>query len=412
MTLIEFFDSVSIENVIGALTCEPERVILIGDSGKRMKKGKAAYQKLMQERGLQVEFHHMIVNRNYLQSIVDTLSLIVENNEDCVFDLTGGDDLYLVGVGIIMQKYHGRVQCHRFNLQNGVIYDCDADGTTCQMKPIEVSVKENILIYGGELVEDEQHGLYTYPWEFDEEFVSDIEAMWSICRKNARLWNAQIGMFGIINENGGFPDSLSVSVLRSDISPLLQRKRVNFVCVPWMLQELEKHGLIYDLKVEEDKISLTFKNSRIKRCLTVSGQVLELMIAAKMRALTDSEGNRIYNDVRVGVVVDWDAFDEDSPIRTVNEIDIMATKGARPIFISCKNGNFDANETYKLNTVSERFGAKYAKKVLITTELDKLGDKAAYLRARMIDMGIDLLEDVDAISDDKLERKLRSLYAN
>jgi hypothetical protein len=112
------------------------------------------------------------------------------------------------------------------------------------------------------------------------------------------------------------------------------------------------------------------------------------------------------------VVVDWDAFDEESPIRTVNEIDIMATRGARPIFISCKNGNFDANETYKLNTVSERFGAQYAKKVLITTELDKLGDKAAYLRARMIDMDIDLLEDVDAISDDKLERKLRSLCAN
>jgi hypothetical protein len=30
----------------------------------------------------------------------------------------------------------------------------------------------------------------------------------------------------------------------------------------------------------------------------------------------------------------------------------------------------------------------------------------------MIDMDIDLLEDVDAISDDKLERKLRSLCAN
>ena len=43
---------------------------------------------------------------------------------------------------------------------------------------------------------------------------------------------------------------------------------------------------------------------------------------------------------------------------------------------------------------------------------DKLGDKAAYLRARMIDMDIDLLEDVDALSDDKLERKLRSLCSN
>ncbi len=412
MTLIEFFDSASIENVIGALLCEPDHVILIGDKGKQMKKGIAVYQQLMHARGIQTRFHYLVVNKNNLQDIVTSLSHIVENHENCVFDLTGGEDLCLVATGVVMQRYQGQVQCHRFNLQNGVVYDCDADGQICRLKPMEISVEENILIYGGEVVEDEQKGLYTYPWEFDEEFVRDVRAMWSLCRENARLWNAQIGMFGIIAENGSFGDSLSISVVRDEVAALLARKNIHFVCIPSLLHDLEKCGLIYDLTITGEGMSFTFKNQNVKRCLTVAGQVLELTIASRMLDLTDAKGQKIYNDVRVGVVVDWDAFDEDNPVRTINEIDIVAMRGARPIFISCKNGNFDANEIYKLNAVSERFGAKYAKKVLVTTELDKLGDKAEYLRSRMDDMKIRLLEDVDTMDDNELDRVLRSLWSN
>ena len=64
-------------------------------------------------------------------------------------------------------------------------------------------------------------------------------------------------------------------------------------------------------------------------------------------------------------------------------------------FILCKNGDFDANELYKLNTVAEHFGNKYSKKVLVSTELDKLGEKSDYIGARMDDMGIRSVENVD-----------------
>jgi hypothetical protein len=144
--------------------------------------------------------------------------------------------------------------------------------------------------------------------------------------------------------------------------------------------------------------------------LTVAGQILELVVAKALRSLTDKYGAPLYHDVKVGVVIDWENLDEDEYYRTVNEIDVMAMKGAIPIFISCKNGYFDVNELYKLNTVATRFGNKYAKKVLVAAELEKLGEKAEYIRARMEDMNIRRIENVDELTESELNKLLKTLW--
>ena len=131
-----------------------------------------------------------------------------------------------------------------------------------------------------------------------------------------------------------------------------------------------------------------------------------------MKSLTDSEGNPLYNEVIVGAVIDWDRSDEDNAYRTINEIDVLAMKGAIPIFISCKNGNFDENELYKLTTVADHFGEKYAKKVLVATSISDFGEQGMYLRQRAKDMNIKLIEGVQDIDDVELEKKLRNIWNN
>ena len=68
---------------------------------------------------------------------------------------------------------------------------------------------------------------------------------------------------------------------------------------------------------------------------------------------------------------DWDGRDLEHPgnVQTTNELDVILTVGMVPVFISCKNGGIDSDELYKLETVSEEFGGKYAKKVLVATDL-------------------------------------------
>ena len=73
---------------------------------------------------------------------------------------------------------------------------------------------------------------------------------------------------------------------------------------------------------------------------------------------------------------------------------------------------FDVNELYKLNTVAEHFGGQYAKRVLIATELEKLGSRAEHIRARADDIGIRIVDEVDQASDSELDRILTSLWLN
>ena len=410
MVIVEFFDKVSLENICSALLCRPERVIFVGANQKKMERDANAYHNLLRQKGIKTEFTCISVSKNHLQSIVDKLSLIVETcNDDCVFDLTGGDDLYLVAVGIIMGRYGEKVKCHRFNFLHDKLCDCDADGEVLEVKSFDISIDDNVTIYGGDIVDNSNQECFTYPWDFNKDFLSDVESMWSICRKNPKLWNAQISTLGAICDKFDMSSPLEIYYNQRSAQTAFYESHIKYFCVPWILCELQKCGLINSLYID-DTVSFIFKNEQVKRCLTVAGQILELFIAAKLLSIKDTDGSPLYNDVKVGTVIRWGQDESDFDTPTINEIDVIAMKGAIPVFISCKNGYFDANELYKLNTVAERFGNKYAKKVLVSTDIDALGVKGEYLIARMEDMGIKCIGNLDQISDIDLKSVLASLW--
>ena len=411
MTIIEFYDKVSLDNIAGAMLCNADRVILVGDHRGKMERSMRIYESILRNRNNNTTLSYMSINRNNLQNIVSVLSQIALSDDECVFDLTGGEDLYLVGIGIVMNKFEGHVQCHRFNFHNNMLYDCDADGNVCSTRPFSISIEETVSMYGGMVVKDENRPLHTYNWDLTDDFYGDIEIMWDICKRDVGLWNLQTAIIGMQCDITHNEDSLEFFASYDLVSSTLSQKRIEYVKFIGFLKELLQHGIISSLNTNNG-LYFEFKNQQTKRCLVLPGQILELIIAKKMRALTNKDGTPLYNEVNVGVVIDWDRTDEDNIYRTINEIDIMAMKGAIPIFISCKNGNFDENELYKLSTVSERFGNKYAKKVLIATKLDKFGLRSDYLRARMKDMEIRCIDNITSLTNDQLDATLRSLWIN
>lgn len=411
MVIVEFFDKVSLENICGALLCRPEQVIFVGSNRNKMERSIDSYRSLLRSKGIFTELSCVSISRNHLQAIVDRLSEIVEKSKDCIFDLTGGDDLYLVAVGIIMGRYGDRVQCHRFNFLQDKLCDCDADGKVLDVKSFDISIEDNVAIYGGDIVTEYDEDSYTYPWEFDREFISDVNSMWEICRENPKIWNAQISTLGAICERFEMKSPLVMCFEQRAVQSVLYESRMKYTCVPKLLCELQKRGLISSLYID-DEVYFKFKNEQVKKCLTVAGQILELFIASRLLSIKDTDGSRLYNDVKVGTVIRWGQADKSFETPTINEIDVMAMKGAIPVFVSCKNGYFDANELYKLNTVAERFGNKYAKKVLVATDIDNLGSKGDYLLARMEDMGIRCISDLDDTLDSELDRTLATLWKN
>ena len=410
MTIVEFYDKNAIENIAGALICKPERVVLVGGNAKQMNKSKALYSAVLQKKGIDTAIECVPVKKNNLQNAISVLTEVIETYGGCVFDITGGEDFYLVALGILMERYKGKIQCHRFNFRDDTLNDCDADGNVCATGSFDISIEDNININGGEMVTDDTLEMYTYPWDFNEDFLQDIEIMWYICKDDCKAWNLHVDTMGTAAERFCEDGGLTVTYDRDTLAEIRSLDGDKYKCSTIIMNELARYGLIHSVSLG-NTVSYTFKNEQIKKSLTVAGQALELIVAKRMMELKDKDGQPLYHDVKVGVVIDWDGDDETEYFRTVNEIDVIAMKGVIPIFISCKNGNFDAGELYKLNSVAGRFVKKYAKNILVSTELEKLGEKGDYIRSRMEDMGIVSVENIDAVSDEKLNKILSTLHS-
>lgn len=420
MTYIEFFDKVSSENICACLTNVPDRVIYLGDNVKLMKKHIEKYRQFFSGRGHQVEFLFKIISKSNLDNAVQLLTDLVETYDDCVFDITGGEEILMLALGIVYARYPEKhIQIHRFNLRNNVLYDCDKDGNTVYQTSPKLSVEENVKIFGGDVVYGSIDEGNTYEWNLTPDFIRDINLIWSVCRGNVRYWNTVIGIFEAIEAVGSVvcEPSLTTVAKKSTVEAYLTQHRAKYKISKGIIKYLLKYNLLTGFDdSDENVITISYKNEQIKKCLTKAGQALEMKIYITAKKVLDVDGNPVYNDVVNGVVIDWDGEFHDENVEeeydTENEIDIFMMHDIVPVFVSCKNGIVTAEELYKLNTVAERFGGQYSKKILIATSISGLGEAGKYLRQRAKDMNIRILEDVQKMDDAELEKKLKTLWCN
>ena len=415
MTYIEFFDKDACENICSCVFNPPDRVILIGNNKKLLEKHTERYSELFRSKGYDIEFRFRSVNKNQIQSILSVLTEIVEEYDDCVFDLTGGDELYLTAVGILFERHRDKnIQMHRVNLRNGVITDCDCDGNTIESNTVmHLSVDEYIRLYGGKIVYESDILEGTYSWNLDDEFLDDFFVMWSICKSDVRLWNAQISVFGdiwkLFCDKGNI---LSVKVPVDILEKTIKNLGGSYIRVRSVIKRLKKYRLM-TFDENEGMLSLSFKNNQVMHCLTKAGQILELFVYLSTLKATEKNGSKSYDDVLTGIQIDWDGkiHTSKNECDTQNEIDVMMMHGMIPIFVSCKNGAVDMDELYKLNTVAEQFGGSYSKKVLVATALDD-SVQSEYFRMRANDMNIRLVENIQNMTEPEINKTLRLLWQN
>ena len=416
MTFIEFFDKIASQNISSCLTCIPERVVFVGNNARQMEAHIARYRRVFADRGHDIEFICKTASTGSLDHAVKVLTELVETYDDCVFDITGGQEILMLALGIVYSRYPEKnIQIHRFNVSSNTVSDCDKDGNTIYSEPPVLTVEENIRIFGGDIVYGDVNGEATYLWDLNREFLQDLAVIWNICKGNVRYWNAQIGTLEAAQAVGNISDDgLTISVSMAALEHYLRQNKAKYTRSKGIIQALRKAGLITYFDDEtDDTLTVSYKNHQIRRCLTKAGQALEMKIFVTAKAVVDKSGRPVYDDAINGVVIDWDGecHDEDAEqiFDTENEVDILLMRRTLPVFISCKNGIVTSDELYKLNTVAERFGGKHAKKVLVTTSLGSMGEAGRYVRQRAIDMGIQLLENVQKMEDAELARKLRNL---
>lgn len=442
MTYIEFIDESAIENVCAALTLAPDRVILIGNNTDELSKCCYRYERLLKSKGRNVDFVPCTVSDNNLKTITDILEDVIlketnEQSSECVIDLTGGNDLYLTAAGIVygrLSSANVRINLIRLDILRGRVIDADGDGLPPSFPPLsDISVEDNIGIYGGKVVYEREKRGTTYSWTVDEDLKSDVSSLWEMCKRNISDWNTQTLFLDIIEDDDSivFRRNMTTKASFEKIDRVIIDKRnkgkFNGRKTPRdissdFLSELVEKGFLKSCMLTNDGIELEYRDEKAKRLITKSGQVLEMAVYLAAYDIKSSDGKKVYNDVMTGVTIDWDGeivekessrndgtpwYVKKNKQDTENEIDVMMMRGMIPIFISCKNGRVDMDELYKLETVANRFGGKYAKKMLIAANLG-YGEFTWDLLARAKEMDIKVLyENFNKSSLQQIQQKIK-----
>ena len=397
MTIIESFEKAPIENLISALTSNPKKVIYLGDVAQ-MKSAVIVYEKLLKEKGIEAEIILKGIQKNNLANILQVLEEIVETEEDCLFDITGGEDLVLLAFGMIYERYKNKkpVKMQRFNIHTGRVVDCDLDDEVTFEGTFSMDVKELISIYGGIVAPED-------PQPMVDNAMEIVDKVWELARTDSTSWNKTISNLKEFERKGNTieDDDLRMQLDLREAKDSIGEYHLKRHAVERLLKEFQQENLIQNLEIHENHISYKYKNLFMKRCLNKAGDALELKCYFEAMNL-EEKGKPYFNDCYVSVVIDWDGIIhplEENWKDTTNEIDVILMKGLIPIFISCKHGKIGEEELYKLNTVATRFGGKYAKKMLIATHLEKesASSMKSYLQ-RAKDMSIQLIPNARDLS--------------
>ena len=410
MVYVEFFDKAPVKNICSCLAGTPERVYLLGYNEKQLQRHAQRYHRVFMERGSRIDFVPTLIPEYSLSALVKVISTIVNNEKECSFDLTGGDELALVAMGIASERFKSRgIQMHKFNHGSNMIVDCDGDGKlNMQTHTPALSVKENIQLLGGEVVfEDGQRG-GTPNWKMTESFKQDIRATWDICRRaRGNSWNKAISVLSNANKFSN-ESSCQVVAPMKEIKPFL--KRLTKEQGQSIFQELGKNKLA-KIKQNGSSFCVSYKSPQLKRLLSTPGLALEMICYLYALEARTKGGKRVYNDALNGVYINWNEDGSSKSLgkgKTSNEIDVIMMHGMIPVFVSCKNGKIDREELYKLSSVALKFGRDRSKKVLVITSLGN-DPYSNCVRQRARDMKITLIEP-QKISEEKFKRLIGNAW--
>jgi len=403
-TLIELFDVCQVENAIAGLRFCPEKIVFVGFKKMMSQKRKEAIIDFFEKRSENIKLEFEIVGQYDYNSIVERFNYIIDHNEDCGFDLTGGKEIVLAAMGEVSAKRN--VPLFQINVRDGNIVKIKNCNEIIETAKNSMTIEDAVSLNCCSVLRNEKDD---FSWDFNDEFKKDVEVLWGICKVNFGLWNYQSSIFESFEKLGSLCDDLSVRVSLSH----MKKGGHNVFLNKRIIGSLLKHGLICEFVQGEDLLTFRYKNAQVRQCLVKAGNILEVYAFLLLREI-EAETPGYYDDMDIGVYIDWDGVEHNENEKiaeTRNEVDIMVMRDLVPVFVSCKNGEVHKEALYELDTVSKKFGGKYAKRFLLASYISHNEATEAHIRQRARDMDITVvaLSDIDNLNRESFKRRLKNV---
>lgn len=367
-TIVELYDKEPIKNVLATTVFKPERVIFVGD--KDMDKHKILNYFKHKNIKVKVEFEYVISDS--IEDIYQKLESIFINFPNTSFHVTGGEYLELIAVGQISKQYNIPLFYYhdKLNSFKNLLNCPEAEDVICNEK---FTVNDFLVMMGASI---SGHGHLAIE-EISEDLSKDIHIIWNLFFHNTYKWKNFV--------------TYIQTLTGQDVKSKTSLKEVIFTnkfSVKEMLNELNEKEMINHLEIKGNKVSFSYKNEIIKKCINNIGTSLELyiyMIAKNMN---------YFDDVKISAIIDWNGIENESS-NVQNEIDVILTKGVHPIFISCKSGKPNTRDLTELHTLVNKFGGEYAKGLIATTSNFSRFATAVYKRTFELDLNVIEKSDIE-----------------
>lgn len=389
--LVEFYSEEPLENVMAMIKYRPEKIIFLGHKDNMITKKIHDITHFRDSKCSETELEFIEVPKDDLDGAIELLSSIIRDNPGVRFELTGGSELILIALGCIAARYD--ISKLRIDPFTGKEIDIRGQSVNTSDYHFNIGIGEDIILHGGLLTD--QTGSYS-EWHFTESFRSDIRIMWDICRKLKKNWNKYCGILDELQKNAPRAREGWVDIYRGPLGDA-------YVLVEALLE----HDMIKDYSEHGKQITFRFKNNSIRKIISKAGNILELHVYE-----VATRDGYLFSDAVIGAHIDWDGeiHDVNHPgYDTMNEIDVILMKNVCPIFISCKNGKVGGLALHELETVTRKFGGKYARKALILGPALDQTTGTMYFRQRARDMHIWIIDDVFRMSDEQLLNHLKRI---
>lgn len=382
-TLIEYYDKDVLKNIMGPLTLHPDKVIFLYDSGM---------QDMTAFRALHTCFKRHIPHITLERYPVDILSMdkiyrktaqVIENNENCFLELTGGSELMVIaGFRAGMEK--GARLIHT-DLVHNRITDLLTDETVAPTATLSLEdfVDARGACFIGESHRPPEPARFDAIWEMARYLFRHLEEWKHTCSYlqtvAARYLPHEVYM-----------DSKELIYMKNGKKTYPDKA---------ILKEFQRLGFLKNLVMDGERVRFSFCSVDDRQYCAGYGVWLELYvyIAAKKSG--------VFDDVKLGTMIDWNAYD--GVVVAGNEIDVILMEQSLPVFISCKLRSADTAALNELLIAKKRVGGWFSKGVMVTFSREKAENSGTYKRAQ--ELGIELLDAGDILAEDFPARLVRAI---
>ena len=384
-TLIELYDERAIENVLAADMFRPQRIIYLCPTEVAQSRDRQEQiAGFFRHRGWNPELIFVEASQYKVDRILRQLLAISKKYPDCALDVTGGSDAELFAAGLFAAQ--AKISVFTYSRRKNRFYNISgaefADNLPCD---IQYSVKDFFLMAGGTLL----------PGRVDngvlKEYLDYIDPFFACFLQYRHDWTNIVTYMQRVSptENDQVP-SMDVQgdyTVKGERGGRISAKED-------ALHAFEDIGFLQNLRITSgERVSFRFRDANTRAWLRDVGSVLELYV---YKACLDAG---IFNDIISSAVVRWNEVLGHGSV--VNEIDIVATRGVVPLFISCKVSDVKTEALNELAILRDRFGGKGAKAAIVST-----GRCNAAARHRAAQLGIAVI-DRDELETGKLSYRLK-----